>query len=304
MAMTRISDLYELIADRCVERVDHVEAERRPQVFGCDRAVLRALGLALLLALGFPARGSEDLPPASVVVARMIERARLVARETTGPLYTYEKRSVLEHLDAAGTSVGSEERLYQVTVIAGFPFNRLTRIQGRELSGEEQKREQRREERFQARFSSVNASNMVARKEAWLTPQLLDRFQFVVKERVTLNERPTLVMTFTPKAGPLPEKAVQDRFLNRMTGTLWLDERDAEAAKLSAHLTETVALGWFGLLGSLSQCELSLERQRMPEGVWVNAKQALRVQCRKLTSTIRVRTTEASSGFRTVGDAP
>jgi hypothetical protein len=65
-------------------------------------------------------------------------------------------------------------------------------------------------------------------------------------------------------------------------------------------LVEPIFLGWFGLLGSLNQCDLSLERQRMPDGVWINAKQALHIQCRKLTATMRFRTTEESSGFEKV----
>jgi hypothetical protein len=56
-------------------------------------------------------------------------------------------------------------------------------------------------------------------------------------------------------------------------------------------------MGWFGLLGSLTRCDVSLERQRMPDSVWVNTRLALFIQCRKLTTTMRFRTTEESSGF-------
>jgi hypothetical protein len=138
------------------------------------------------------------------------------------------------------------------------------------------------------------------RKEAFVTPKLLDRYQFVVKERVMIDNRATLVVTFSPKKGALPEKAIHDKLLNRMAGTIWLDEQDAEVAKLSVHLTEALSLGWFGLLGSLSQLELSLERKRLPEGIYLNAKQTLLIQYRKLTSTQRLRSTEESSGFEKV----
>jgi hypothetical protein len=53
-------------------------------------------------------------------------------------------------------------------------------------------------------------------------------------------------------------------------------------------------------LGSLAQCDLSLERQRMPDGAWIDTKQALFIQYRKLTATMRFRTTETSSGFKKV----
>jgi hypothetical protein len=269
----------------------------------CQSSLPRMLVIvAALSCFPFPApcQVKENLPAASEVLRRMIERAQAIARDVEGPKYTYEKRSVLVHLDAGGQTLKSEEKLYQGTLMAGFPFNRLVRIQGRALSSEELRREQRREERFQQRFTSINTTNMAARKEAWVTPQLLDRYEFVVKERVPLDNRATLVLTFTPKKGKLPEKAVHDKLLNRMAGTVWIDEQDAEAAQLSVNLTETVSLGWFGVLGSLSQCELFLERRRMPEGVWANAKQTLRIQCRKLASTIRFRNTEECSGFKKV----
>jgi hypothetical protein len=83
-----------------------------------------------------------------------------------------------------------------------------------------------------------------------------------------------------------------------MAGRLWIDEEDADVARLEVSLVEPVFLGWFGLLGSLTQCDVSLERRRMPDGVWINAKQALFIQCRKLTATTRFRTTDKSSGFK------
>jgi hypothetical protein len=240
---------------------------------------------------------TERLPESSEVTRRMIARAQAVARDEQGPQYSYEKRTLLKQLDAEGQIIKSEERLYQVRLMAGFPFTRLVRIQGRELNREELEKEQLREEKFQQKFTSVDARRMAARKEAWVTAQLLERYKFVVKERVILDSRPTLVVAFKPKPGILPAKTVHDKLLNRMGGTVWVDEEDADAARLRVNLLEAISLGWFGVLGSLSRCELALERQRMPEGVWVNAKQTLLVHCRKLAVPLRFCSTEESSGF-------
>ena len=83
-----------------------------------------------------------------------------------------------------------------------------------------------------------------------------------------------------------------------MARRLWIDEWDADAARLEVSLVEPVYLGWFALLGSLTGCDLSLDRQRMPEGVWINTKEALFIECRKLLATTRFRTTDESSGFK------
>jgi hypothetical protein len=262
--------------------------------------MLVILGMLSSLPFAGPCQAAEGLPPVSEVIRRMLERAEAVARDERGTQYAYEKRSVLAHLDATGQAFKSEEKLYHVTLIAGFPFNRLVRIRGRDLTPEELRREQRKEERFQQRFTSQNITNMAARRDAWVTPQLLAKFDFVVQERVVMNDRPTLILTFSPKEGSIQEKVVSDKLLNRMAGTVWIDEQDAEAAKLSVNLTDSVSLGWFGMLGSLSRFDLSLDRKRMPEGVWVNARQILQIQCRKLTSTLRFRSTEESSEFKKV----
>jgi hypothetical protein len=263
--------------------------------------MLAILGLLSCLPSVGSCQAAERLPPASEVIRRMLERAQAVARDEQGTRYAYEKRSVLTHLDAAGQTLKAEEKLYHVTLIAGIPFNRLVRVRGRELTPEELKKEQRKEERFQRRFTSHNVTNMVARKEAWVTPQLLGRFDFVVKERVVMNDRPTLVLRFSPKSGELQEQGVSDKLLNRMAGTVWIDEQDTEAVRLSVNLTDSVSLGWFGMLGSLSRFDLALDRKRMPEGVWVNTQQILQIQCRKLTATLCFRATEESSEFKPVG---
>lgn len=263
----------------------------------CDWSVMLLI-TGLLGSCLHGGRAAEALPGASEVTRRMIERAQVVARAGDGPQYTYEKRSLSERLDAVGHVLTSEEKTYLVTLIADVPFNRLVGIKGRELSSEELRSEEAREEKLRQKFVSPAATKSTARKVGWVTAELLDRYQFEVMERVILSDRPTLVLTFKPKAGNLPAGTFEDRLLNGMAGRVWIDEADADTARLIVSLGEPVALGWFGLLGSLNRCDISLERQRMPDGVWVNTKQALVIHSRKLAATTRTRITEVSSGFR------
>ena len=82
---------------------------------------------------------------------------------------------------AVGRALTSKEKIHQVRLIRGLPFNRLVKIEGRELTPEESKREDAREERFQQKFVSADRRKMAARKEALVTPELLARYQFAVK---------------------------------------------------------------------------------------------------------------------------
>lgn len=263
----------------------------------CLPAILCIGGMRVELSGGQSCQASEGLPAASEVTRRMIQRAQAVAEADQHPQYTYKSRSVFEALNAAGEVIGSEEKVYQVEWISGMPFKRLVQIKGRDLTPEELEQEQEREEQFREKITSLNPKRMVARKESLVTPELLDRYRFEVKERVLLENRPTLVVTFKAKTDPLSGKTIQDRILNRLAGTLWIDEADADTAKLAVTLVEPLSLGWLGILGSLTRCDLRLERQRMPEGLWINTRSFLQIQCRKLAVTMRFRKIEQSSHF-------
>ncbi len=187
------------------------------------------------------------LPPASEVTRRMLEHSQALAESEQVPQYTYEKRSRLEQLDAAGRVLSSEEKIHEVKLIHGLPFNRLVKIKGRELTPEELKREDAREERFQQKFVSADRRKMVARKQALVTPELLARYEFTVVRRVVLGDRPALELRFKPKEGDLPERLIEDRILNRMAGTLWVDEAEAETVRVEANLADSMSVGLFRL---------------------------------------------------------
>jgi hypothetical protein len=248
---------------------------------------------------GASGRTADALPSSAEVTRRMVERSHVVA-SVDGPQCTYRKTSRLERMDAAGRTLSSEEKVYLVTLIAGVPFNRLLKIQGRDLSAEELARQDEREEKFRQRFVSADRKNLAARREGLVTPELLERYDFVVEDRVVLSNRSTLVLSFKPKTDGLPSTKLVDKLLNRMTGKLWIDEEEAETARVQAHLMEPLYLGWFGWMGSLTRFELSLDRQRMPGGIWINAKQRMLIQCRKVTTNMHFQTTEESSEFKRV----
>jgi hypothetical protein len=277
------------------------------QTFSRYSRLLNLLTLvAPLLVASFAVHGQQvrQLPDASDVLRRMIKHAHAVASAESGSHYAYQSRSILEQLDGSGEVIDSQEKIYTVQLIAGYPIHRLTKIEGQKLSQEELDKEREKELQLRQRFSSLNMEDLAARKESWLTTNLLNRYEFKVTNRITYSNRSTLVITFSPKSGDLPVDGRQDRFLNLLTGTIWLDEEDADAVKVSIGLKETLSMGWFGLLGSLSKCDLTIERTRLPGGIWANTKQTFQIQLRKLAATKRFRMIERSSGFTKVMAEP
>ncbi len=266
-----------------------------------QRTVLNAAWLAIgvpVMAIADPlaARASEDLPEAAAVVHRIIQRADEVARNGSAHRYVYQKRSVVEELDADGKASERTEKLYQVVLIDGAPFSRLIKVQNRDLTEAELKQQERKEAAFRRKVTGKE-ENSVDRGGHQIA-ELVAHYDLKVERRENLENRPALVLSFRPKAGAKPEKTIQDKVLNRLAGTVWVDEAESEVVRLKVGLTDNISLGWFGMIGSLKECNLSLENERIGDGVWLKAKQTIFIAGRKVLTAMRYRATEEAFDFR------
>jgi len=258
--------------------------------------VMRIFAMFCLFGAAVCARAANELPPASNLLARVIARAEHVAREKQTNHYIYEKRTVTAELNDKDAVTKSTEKLYKVMLVGGLPFPRLTKVQGRELSAKELEKENQREVAFRQRVTRVDLNKKAKRQAGVVTADLVSRFDFQVKKREIVEGRDTLVVTFAARKGA-PDKTMEDKIYQHVAGTVWIDEVEAEIAKLDASVNGPIPLGWFGAIGSLQKFQATMERLRLPDGVWVNRKSMFWVAARRLFTTIRSKTTEESSGF-------
>jgi len=259
---------------------------------------MRFILLLVSIATAWLASGATtNLPTASNLVARVVERAQLVAKETQTSHYAYDKRTIISELDEKGAETKSTEKPYRVVLIGGIPFPRLVKIQGRDLSAKDLEKENQREAAFRQRVTRVDLKKKTRRKEGLATQELVDRFDFQVTKRELVADRPTLVVTFTPRSGGADD-SIEDKIYRKVTGTIWVDEAEAEITRLDARVNGPIPLGWFGAVGSLHQFQATIERLRLPDGVWVNRQSVFSIMARKLFTALRSKTTEESSGFR------
>ena len=115
-----------------------------------------------------------------------------------------------------------------------------------------------------------------------------------------VNDRPALVISFKPKAAGLAVKKIEDRMLNKLAGTIWVDEQEYEIIQADLHLSEKVSL-WGGVLGVLDKLNFYVVRRRVEDGVWFNQASTVLIEGRKLFDALRLRTKEEASGFKKVG---
>lgn len=100
-----------------------------------------------------------------------------------------------------------------------------------------------------------------------MNPDLLNRFDFTLQGRETINGRDALVIDFKPKSGKLPEHSLKERFINKAAGRVWLDEQEAQLVKADLYLTKRVDV-FGGLVGSVYKCTCTISRERTDDGLW------------------------------------
>jgi hypothetical protein len=88
-----------------------------------------------------------------------------------------------------------------------------------------------------------------------------------------------------------------DRFLNRLSGTLWIDTDEFEIARADLRLSSEVnVLG--GMIGSLKKLAYTMTRTRLGEGIWLNTYSSGDFEGRKLIESMRIKTKSLAKNFR------
>jgi hypothetical protein len=252
------------------------------------------LGLAFL-----PALVSRAQTPLSAddVVQKAVQRAQSADVRDARPAYKYVKHTVTEELDSQGRLKVRREKLYDVRVESGLSRLRLVRLNGQELSGDEQKKQDAQDQAQREKMTDAKAGKKGDERENFLTADLVARYKFQLVRRVQINGRDTYELAFQPAGSNLPVSHVVDRFLNQVAGTVWIDAQEYEIARAEIHLQGEVTL-WGGVIGTLTQCSYTLERVRQPDGAWFNGLSHGFFEGRKLLEPMLIRTRSESTDFQ------
>lgn len=100
-----------------------------------------------------------------------------------------------------------------------------------------------------------------------INDDLLNRFDFSIVKRETINGRNAIVIDFRPANKKLPTRSLKDRFINKTAGRVWVDEGDWMLAKIDFHLVDSVNVVG-GLVGAVKSFNFQLDRQRTPDALW------------------------------------
>lgn len=217
----------------------------------CAGRTWLAFGFCLFASL--LCRGEEPLPPVEEVIRRFIERSQTnsVVEEQTS--YRCTRQTVTEDMDSDGHIKNRKVKIRETQSRASGP-------------GDARK------------WSTSNGFSLDA--------SLLRRYTFTLAGVETLNERPAYLLKFVPKVPPAPIRRFQDHLLNRVAGTLWIDQQDYELVKAQLRLEEPVS---FGIIGAVDTLTFAFERARSNEGGWLTKWTETYVKARKFLTPLQTR---------------
>jgi hypothetical protein len=238
----------------------------------------------------------QTLPGGDLIIQRVMNRSAALAAATNTSTWAYDKAQVMVKLDGNAKVKEREEKLYRVQMVQGIPFAHLIKIEGRALTDSEVEKENQREAAFQKRISGRDPKKAVAKREAFITTNMVARFQITTTRRDTMHGRQTLVLSFEAKPGT-DDNNVQERLLSRLAGTLWVDEETADVARLEVHLTKEISLGMLGVLGTIKNFQMDIVSKPMTNGIWLPEKSTVSFSARMFLSRMQFQMEETSSNY-------
>jgi hypothetical protein len=130
----------------------------------------------------------------------------------------------------------------------------------------------------------------------WDSKKMLERFEIDLIGIRVWQGRDVFQLEFKPR-NPGSGSSIQDRFLNKIEGRVFIDCEEFEIAKLQLRLDGEIEI-WKGLLGKARKLKVNLERTRLAPGVWAEQKMETQMDFRMLLKSTREKSLIESYDFK------
>lgn len=201
------------------------------------------------------------IPNAATLLRQVVAHQRQMdsAREN----YTYRELQVIHQLDRHGHIQSTKTREYRVFFVHTHQVDELIAKDGHPLSPDQQRN---RVQHAIAKAEQTPPGQSTSGQTVSVS-QLLAIMRLSHPRRTTVNGRPTIVFDFTGKRhAPAHSKA--ERTLRKITGAIWIDERDHEVSRLTAHFDANFHEGW-GLVAVDKGSTFTFTQRPMHGGLWL-----------------------------------
>ena len=186
--------------------------------------------------------------------------------------YTFLARQEEREFDSSGKVKSTESQTFDISILAGRPYERLVAKNDKPLPEKEQRHEQEKLDRELAkRQKETPAEKARLEKERVGNRRYLREVAAVYNLRLlgteTVSGKLAWVIAAEPKPGykPTLDRA---KILTKIRAKIWIDQAEYQWVKVDAEAIETLSFG-FGLFRIAPGGKLHFEQTRINDEVWL-----------------------------------
>jgi hypothetical protein len=238
-----------------------------------------ALPAGRALALRQPAQPSAAAPlpdiPALMLQVQAHQRQLDKVREN----YTYHDSLRIDDLDSNGQVKKTETEDYEIFFVNSHHIQRLVKKNGKDLSPDEQKKEQERVTKEVEKATKLEPGKSMEAGEISIS-RILAIMKVSNPRRVSLNGRQTIAFDFVGDPHAQTHGIAEDAS-KKLAGTLWVDEKDTQVAKLTVHFDDNFHIGG-GLVASVQKgSSFEFEQALVNNELWLPTSAEVHLSARE-----------------------
>jgi hypothetical protein len=224
--------------------------------------------------------GARPLPDLEPLMKSIIANQEKV--EELREHYTCRLTEIERKLDGDGRVKTTETKLYEVTPIGDNAIERLLSVNGKELSAAEKEKEDKRVQKEIEEIIKRQEKNKEKKEQREARGEkdkekddddmsILDflRISAITSvRREMFRGHEVIAFDFEPRKGFKAKNRAED-IINKLAGTMWVDEAASQIARLEARLTDSFKIGG-GMLASIgSSTAVALEQEKVDGELWL-----------------------------------
>lgn len=244
-------------------------------------ALVVGSGCAPALAQASPAKtATADAPIPDIPTLMMQVQAHQRQLDKVRENYTFREILQTDDLDSNGQVKKTETEESEIFFVNGHHIERLVKKNGKDLSPDEQKKEQERVTKEVEKATKLDPNKSLHGDEISIS-RILAIMKVSNPRRVSLNGRDTIAFDFIGDPHAQTHGLAEDAS-KKMAGTVWVDEKDREVAKLTVHFDDNFHVGG-GLLANIQAgSSFQFEQAKINNELWLPTGGEAHVQARVL----------------------
>lgn len=240
-------------------------------------------------------QNDKPLPDVETVMKAVVANQEKI--EDLREKYTFRQTETENKVDGNGRIKESEVRVSEVTPVAGKYVERLISVNNKPLSAKEQededkrvqkeieellkKKEKREQERLGRERDKVKDEDTYEERSNFTILGILRLSEVTSVRREMFRGFEVIAFDFEPKKGVKTKSRIES-IVNKLAGTMWIDEDAKQIVRLEARFTDSFKMGG-GLLASVApSTAVALEQQKVGDEIWMPSYAEANISARVL----------------------